>query len=82
MGKRKSGAQTAPTEIEYVPPSAEKVDKYVQAVCRTLGEIDPIYNTREARDDLRQFLQVAADIEIARLNKRPKNNLDKPSAPE
>lgn len=81
MTKRKSKIRTPNSLIEYCPPSAKTIDKYVSTVCQKLAEkLDGAYNSPEMRRELAGFLNVVAAIYAKHLNETSKSSLDKDGA--
>lgn len=51
-----------PKGIEYLPPSAPEIERYVGEVCGHLEAIDGQLNTPEVRRELSNFMKVIAAL--------------------
>ncbi|MBE2193627.1 MAG: hypothetical protein IAE83_05585 [Anaerolinea sp.] len=67
MAKRRA----VKAKVEYTPPSREQISSFAQQVCKQFGEqIDPVFNTPEAKRDLTAFFTLVTTIWAKHLNRQ------------
>ncbi len=59
---------TAPREVEYVPPPDEQIDEYVRSLCESLAQQDPAYRDFEVRSGLSSYLKLLAKVATQKMN--------------
>lgn len=66
MAKRRAVKAESPVPqvktVEYFPPSAPEIERYVGEVCTRLADIDVELNTPEVRHELTKFVRVIAGL--------------------
>lgn len=59
------------SQVEYLPPEREGIDRYALALCRDLADVcdDPSYRSDEVVRGLAEFLHLSGQIQAKHLNR-------------